>query len=215
MIKQKSEVLAKFREFVNVVKNWAGLKAKQMNLKNQTVKFLRSDNSSEYLSNDFEDFHNNRGIQHEPTIPHSPQQNEIAECMKQSFVETTRSMLHHAQKLLKLWAEAVSTACYIQSRNPTTFLKNVTPYEHWYGKKRDISNLKSFGYKAYVHVLDAKRKGKFDRKSVSYVFPKYPGNYNWFKYYNPQTKQMLQSRDVIFMEDKFDVEKPDCTQENF
>ena len=26
---------------------------------------------------------------------------------------------------------------------------------------------------------------------------------------------MLQSRDVIFMEDKSDVEKPDCTQENF
>ena len=46
MIKQKSEV-QKFKEFVNVVKNWAGLKAKQLNLKNQTVKFLRSDNSSD------------------------------------------------------------------------------------------------------------------------------------------------------------------------
>ena len=26
---------------------------------------------------------------------------------------------------------------------------------------------------------------------------------------------MLQSRDAIFMEDKFDVKKSDCTQENF
>ena len=36
------------------------------------VKRLRLDSGGEYVSNDFEYFCNDRGIQHEPTIPHSP-----------------------------------------------------------------------------------------------------------------------------------------------
>ena len=43
----------------------------------------------------------------------------------------------------------------------------------------------------------------------------YLTNDNGFRFYNPQTKEMLKSCDVIFMEDKFDVRKLDCTQENF
>ena len=200
MMKQKSEVLAKFTEFVNLVENQTGLKVKRLNIENQTVKRLRSDNGGEYASNDFERFCANRGIQHEPTIPYSPQQNGVAEHMNRTLLETARSMLHHAQKPLTFWAEAISTACYVRNRSPTAFLKNVTPYEHWYGKKPDVSNLKVFGCKAYVHVPDAKRKGKFDKKAIPCVFVGYPSNDNGFKFYNPQTKQMFRSRDVIFTE---------------
>ena len=53
MIKQKSEVLAKFREFVNLVENRTGLKVQRLSLENQAVKRLRSDNGGEYVSNDF------------------------------------------------------------------------------------------------------------------------------------------------------------------
>ena len=90
-------------------------------------------------------------------------------------------------------------------------LRNVTPYEHWYGKKPDVSNLKVFGCKAYVYVPDAKCKGKFGRESILCVFVGYRIIDNGFKFYNPQTKQMLQSRDVIFMEKKFKVEISDYT----
>ena len=97
---QKSEILAKFREFVNLIEKRSGLKTKRLSLENQTVKGLRSENGGEHVSNDFEDFCNYHGIQHEPTIPYSPQQNGIAECMNRTLVETVRSMLHHSQKLL-------------------------------------------------------------------------------------------------------------------
>ena len=43
----------------------------------------------------------------------------------------------------------------------------------------------------------------------------YTPNDNGFKFCNPQTKQMLRSGGFIFMEDKFNVEKLDCTHENF
>ena len=124
-------------------------------------------------------------------------------------------MLHHAQKPLTFWAEAISTACYVRNRSPTAFLKNVTPYKHWYGKKPDVSNLKVFGCKAYVHVPDAKRKDKFDKKSIPCVFVGYSSNDNGFKFYNPQTKQMFRSRDVIFTERNFNIEKSECTDTSF
>ena len=90
------------------------------------VKRLRSDNDSEYVSKSFEDFCNDRGIKHEPTIPRSLQQNGIAARINRTLVETTQAMLHQAQKLLKLWVEAVSTACYIRNESATKFFKNVT-----------------------------------------------------------------------------------------
>ena len=54
------------------------------------------------------------------------------------------------------------------------------------------------------HVL---RKVKFNKKLIPCVFVWYPAIDNGCKFYNPQTKTMFQSRDFIFMEDKFDVEK--------
>ena len=59
-------------EFFSLVENRTGLKVKQLTLENQMVKRLRLDNGGEYVSNDFEYFCNDRGIQHKPTIPHSP-----------------------------------------------------------------------------------------------------------------------------------------------
>ena len=52
------------------------------------VKGLWSDNSSEYVSNDFEYICNNHGIQLEPTTPHSPQQNRVAKRINRVLVET-------------------------------------------------------------------------------------------------------------------------------
>jgi transposase InsO family protein len=90
MINQKSEVLEKFKDYVNLVENQTGSK----------VKGLRSDNGGEYMSKDFDQFCNDRGIQREPTIPYSPQQNGVAERMNRTLMETARSMLYHADKSL-------------------------------------------------------------------------------------------------------------------
>eukprot|EP00794_Sanderia_malayensis_P011722 gene11722-biopygen9393 len=95
-------------------------------------------------------------------------------------------------------------------KSPTTSL-NITPYEKWNGAKPDVSHLRAFGCKAYVHVPYAKRKGKFDKKSIPCVFVGYPANDNEFKFHNPETKQMLRSGDAIFAEKQFDVEKSNCT----
>ena len=42
---------------------------------------LRTDNGGEYLTNEFMDYLKSRGIQHELTVPYSPEQNGVAERM--------------------------------------------------------------------------------------------------------------------------------------
>eukprot|EP00112_Aurelia_sp_Birch-Aquarium-sp1_P026532 Seg946.1 transcript_id=Seg946.1/GoldUCD/mRNA.D3Y31 product="Retrovirus-related Pol polyprotein from transposon TNT 1-94" protein_id=Seg946.1/GoldUCD/D3Y31 len=61
-MKNKSEVLEKFKEFVSLVEN----------LFEKRVKSLRSDNESEYESREFEQYRNSKGIKKDDTIPYTP-----------------------------------------------------------------------------------------------------------------------------------------------
>ena len=40
---------------------------------------LRTDNGGEYMSKDFQAYLTSKGIEHQLTVPHSPQQNGLAE----------------------------------------------------------------------------------------------------------------------------------------
>ena len=91
--------------------------------------------------------------------------NIISECKNPTLLETARSVLHPAQKPLKFWAESVSTACYVRNRSSTIFLKNVTPYEHWHGKKLDVSNVKVLGCKDF-QMLNVKASSTENRFRV-------------------------------------------------
>ena len=46
------------------------------------------------------------------SVPHSPEQNGVAERMNRTLMESARSMLSHAGLSNRYWAEAVATAAY-------------------------------------------------------------------------------------------------------
>ena len=122
IIKHRSKVLEKFKEFVELTENLIGY----------GVKALRSDNEGEYESNDFIRYCKKKGIKRDDTIPYTPQQNGVAECMNRTIMETVRSMLFHANLPLSFWAEAMSTAVYLRNRSPTSIFKDITPFEAWF-----------------------------------------------------------------------------------
>lgn len=125
-MKHKNEVFEKFKEFEMLVTNET----------NSTIGALRSDNGGEYISSEFESYLKSEGIRHELTVPHSPKQNEIAERMNRTLMESARSMIVHARLPNCYWAEAVSTAVFLKNRTVTSaFGQVVTPYERWYGVK--------------------------------------------------------------------------------
>ena len=135
-LKQKSEVFDKFKKFEAEVTNKCG----------HSIGTLRTDNGGEYLSKKFQDFLESKGITHELTMPHTPEQNGVAERMNRTLQESARAMLAHAGLPHGYWAEAVAAAAYLRNRVTTSPLGDKTPYEMWYGKRPDVSHLRVFGY---------------------------------------------------------------------
>ena len=191
-LKQKNEALDKFKEFAERAENRFGYR----------IKGIRTDNGGEYISDDFETYLKKCGIDHEPTIPYTPQQNGVAERANRSLVETVRCLLHQAGVPMRFWAEALSVATYLKNRSPTSCFAGQTPYERWWKVKPDVSNLKVFGCVSYAHVPREKRR-KLDKTTTKCIFVGYPENCKGFKLYDPTKQAMFRSRDVQFDESKF------------
>ena len=97
-MRHKSEVFQRFKEYEALVTNNVG----------GTIGVLRSDNGGEYVSGEFEKYLKSKGIRHELTVPHCPQQNGVAERMNRTLMECARSMMSHAGVPKSYWAEAIS-----------------------------------------------------------------------------------------------------------
>ena len=162
-IRSKSEVLSMFVEYVTMMGNETDLR----------VRAIRTDNGGEYTSQYFKTFCADKGIAHQLTNPNTPEQNGVSERLNRTLIESARSMLIHAKMRLKFWAEAVNTAVYLHSRSPTSAVKDKTPFESWFRKKPNMSNLKVSGSVCFVHTPVHLRK-KLDPKSRKAIFVGYP-----------------------------------------
>ena len=105
------------------------------------MKKLRTDNGGECTSTEFESYPKKEGIEHQCTIPKTPEQNGVAERMNRTLVETVQTMLADSRLLHGFWAEALSTAAYVINRSPMKTLGDKTPFEAWYGKKPNVNHL--------------------------------------------------------------------------
>ena len=94
-IAHKSEVLTKFKGWEAAVTNQADCK----------IKTLRTDNGGEYMSTDFQNYLKEKRIRHETTVPHSPQQNGVAERMNRTLQEAALSMILHAEVAKRFWGK--------------------------------------------------------------------------------------------------------------
>lgn len=77
----------------------------------------------------------------------------------------------------------------------------MTPQEAWSGRKPAVDHFRIFGCIAYAHVPDEKRK-KLEDKSLKCVFLGVSGTSKAYKLYDPLTKKVVVSRDVIFDENQ-------------
>ena len=77
------------------------------------VKCLRLDNGGEYIDGGFSEYYAAQGIRMEKTIPETPQQIGVAECLNRTLNKRTRSMRLHAKLPKTFWANAVSITAYL------------------------------------------------------------------------------------------------------
>ena len=188
-MKAKSEVFGYFQEFKAMVEKETGLQ----------IKCLQSDNGGEYTSHAFSDFLKRNGIVRHKSCRFTPQQNGVVERKNRHIAEVARALMNERQIPNEFWGEAVSTAIYIINRTPTAAVHNVTPEERYSGKKPDISHLKVFGCICYVHVPDELRT-KLDAKAEKCIFLGYSLEHKGYRCYNPMTRKLRISCDVVFDE---------------
>nr|GEX83734.1 ribonuclease H-like domain-containing protein [Tanacetum cinerariifolium] len=120
----------------------------------------------------------NLGIMRQYSVARTPQQNGVAE-KNRTLIEAARTMLPDSKLPTTFWAEAVSTACYVQNRVHVTIL-----------------NTKD-------HL------GKFDRKADEGFFIGYSSNSKAFRVFNSKTRiveetlhisQLLQVHNLMLMQ---------------
>ena len=116
------------------------------------------------MSNEWEAFMLEQGIECQHTTRATPQQNGVAECTNRILDEGVSSLLAEAHFPARFWGEALS--CYLHTLNlaPSSSVAGKTPYEVFYGWKSSVSHLRVFGRRAFAHVQKDKQKS-FQPKS--------------------------------------------------
>ncbi|KAI5350770.1 hypothetical protein L3X38_003661 [Prunus dulcis] len=82
-------------------------------------------------------------------------------------------------------------------RCPTKSLNNITPFEAYSGRKPGIAHLSIFGSLCYVLVPSELRR-KLEPKSVKGVFVGYATCEKGYRIFDPISKKLFLSRDIIF-----------------
>jgi hypothetical protein len=77
----------------------------------------------------------------------------------------------------------------------------MTPYEAWYKRKPVVHHMRTFGCLVHVKIINGHVK-KLEDRSTAMVFFGYEKGSKAYRAYNPVTKKVMVTRDVVFEEDK-------------
>ncbi|GJY70435.1 putative ribonuclease H-like domain-containing protein [Tanacetum coccineum] len=137
----------------------------------------------------------------EYSIARTPQQNGVAERRNRTLIKAARTMLADSKLPTTFWAEAISTACYVQNRVLVVKPHNKTPFELFRGFKPALSFMRPFGCHVIIlNTLD--NLGKFDGKSDEGFFVGYSLSSKAFRVYNTRTRKVEENLHIGFLKNK-------------
>ena len=146
---------------------------------------LQTDNGGEYINQRLKDYCNQNGILLELSVPHTPQQNGVAERANRTLTKCMRAMMKDMDCPLALWGEAVSTAAYCLNRTATSINGGVTPIQAFEGTTLDISHMKIFYSDAYIHRPKSEGAKKLGDQARLVKFVGYPKGVSGYRFYDP------------------------------
>ena len=92
------------------------------------------------------------------------------------------------------------------NQSPSTAIKLKTPIEMWTRKPANYSQLHIFGSPVYV-MYNTQEVSKLDSKSRKCIFLGYADGVKGYRLWDPTAHKLVISRDVIFIEDKMQIEE--------
>jgi len=85
-----------------------------------------------------------------------------------------------------------------------------TPWERIYKTPPDVDMLKPFGCDAFAHILKKRREDKLSDRSFRGVFIGIPDGIKGYLILNPENNEVVITKDVKFIENKFSYAKQVC-----
>ena len=141
------------------------------------------------------------GIKRQLTTAYTPHQNGVAERKNRTVMNMVRCLLSVKRVPKIFWPKAINWTFYLLNRCPTHAVRNITPQEAWSGIKPSVKHLRVWGCLAHVHIPETKR-GKHDDKSFPCILLVVSDESKGYRLFNPKTKGIVVSKDVIFEEEK-------------
>ncbi|MBW0478109.1 hypothetical protein O181_017824 [Austropuccinia psidii MF-1] len=171
-----------------------------INITNNTVKVIWTDNGSEFKNNTFDEFLKTKGIIHEITMPYKHHQNGRIGRTNCTISEMERTMLiaSNLPTFLFPWAFRHVTWIYNQSLHCD---KKKTPFEILGKKKPLLELLRVFGAKSFIHNHNAS-KDLTSRAINGYHLDLAEDSKGWL-FWVPGKKMVMKAASVKFDEGIF------------
>ncbi|RVW81941.1 Retrovirus-related Pol polyprotein from transposon TNT 1-94 [Vitis vinifera] len=166
------------------------------------IKVLCSDSGGEYMSNEFQEFLQSKGIISQRSCPSTPQQNGVAERKNRHLLDVVRTLLLDSSVPPRFWCEALSTAIHLINCLPSPMLNHVSPFSKLFGHSPLYSDLRTFGCVCFVH-LPTHERHKLTAQSIKCAFLGYAIPHKGYVCYDPLARRIRVSRNVIFFENQY------------
>ncbi|WRX11049.1 Integrase [Theobroma cacao] len=187
---QQNDALPAFINHYRKVENEKGL----------VIVCIRSDHGGEFEGGEFENYCNEKGLDHNFSAPRTPRQNGVVEKKNRTLKEMARTMLCENNLPKYFLVEAINTTAYTLNRVSIRAMISKTSYELYKGRKPNISHPRSFGYKCFVLNNEKYPLEKFDAKSDEAIFLRYALNSKAYRVFNKRTLTVEESIHVVFDE---------------
>jgi hypothetical protein len=115
-----------------------------------------------------------------------------------TLVEMAKMILDEHKTPRRLWADDISTACFISNRIFPRSILNLTPFELRFGHKPSISHIRPFGCKCFILKHD--NLDKFESRSSDGILLGYTSHGRSYRVFNSETNTIVESCDVTFDE---------------
>jgi hypothetical protein len=139
------------------------------------------------------------GVHRQHMASYSPQQNSIVERQNEMVVATARSMLKTKGLPGWFWGEEVNAVVYVLNRCPMKSIDGMTPFEVWRWRKPTVYHLRTFGCIMHVRNTTPHLK-KLEDRGRKMIFVGYESGSKAYHAYDPITKRVHVTRDVVFDE---------------
>lgn len=162
---------------------------------------IRMDNAGEQTGMTMAEFLVAQSIAPQYSSANSSASNGVVERSNQTLETLSRAMLIGAKLPTKAWPLTNDAAAFIKNRLPTRRNPGqMTPYERVYGRKPDLSALRTIGCKAYVHKFQPSGL-KLDKRAVIGTMAGYdPHSHRYRILLDPQKGTTVLSANVTFAE---------------